>query len=177
MWFKTTESWNGDYSIMTYIFKEASYEHLEAIYDLINMRINWMNEVGIKQWNVTDYWGRYPEEYYQHLIDIHELYILLEDDKLLAMAALFTSDIRWPNNDIDAFYVHHLATNPGDKGIGRVMLKEIENYAKTIKKVAIRLDCATNNPTLNTYYESQGYIYKGTCKDRLYEGNRREKLL
>lgn len=53
----------------------------------------------------------------------------------------------------------------------------IEQFAVDGGKRFVRLDCAVNNAFLNRYYEAAGYVLSGTCKDGLYEGNRREKIL
>lgn len=40
---------------MKYIFKLADKALLDKIYNLYEKRIEWMDEVGIKQWNTTNY--------------------------------------------------------------------------------------------------------------------------
>lgn len=50
---------------MDYEFKPGELTDLPQVYDIIDERIHWMDQVGIKQWNVTDYWDCYPESYYK----------------------------------------------------------------------------------------------------------------
>ena len=39
---------------MDYEFKPGELTDLPQVYDIIDERIHWMDQVGIKQWNVTD---------------------------------------------------------------------------------------------------------------------------
>ena len=48
-----------------YIFREIKKDELDEALSIIRERIAWMDEVGIKQWNVTDYEEVYPLSYYE----------------------------------------------------------------------------------------------------------------
>ena len=37
-----------------YFFRRAEADEVPAIFDLIMSRVHWMDEVGTRQWNVTD---------------------------------------------------------------------------------------------------------------------------
>ena len=39
---------------MNYNFRKATLNEVKHIFELIQRRMNWMDRVGIKQWNVTD---------------------------------------------------------------------------------------------------------------------------
>lgn len=58
-----------------YIFKLAVKEEMEEIFSLYVQRIHWMNEQGIRQWNITRYLDRYPLSYYQEQCDLDNLYV------------------------------------------------------------------------------------------------------
>ena len=47
-----------------YIFREATQQEIPAVFALIMRRVAWMDQVGIRQWNVTKYDRRYPPDYY-----------------------------------------------------------------------------------------------------------------
>ena len=113
--------------------------------------MNWMDEKGIRQWNVTDYLAAYPKSYYQEQQTIGNLYVLV--------------------------FIHNLVTDPKYRGAGKQLLSEIEKLAVRCGKQFVRLDCAVDNVFLNRYYESFGYKLSGTCIDGVYAGNRREKRL
>ena len=41
---------------MHYELKRGTLSDLPQVYKIIDDRIHWMDAVGIRQWNVTDYW-------------------------------------------------------------------------------------------------------------------------
>ena len=146
---------------MKYIFKLADKALLDKIYNLYEKRIEWMDEVGIKQWNTTNYNEAYPKSYYRNQIESNNLYVLLNDSfEVLGAIVLTEDDYRW-----------------NVKGIGKVILKSVEELAKENNKQKLRLDCAEDNEFLNNYYENSGYILVGKCIDGVYKGNKREKTL
>lgn len=51
-----------------YIFELAQYDDIKDILSLIKLRIKWMDEKGIEQWNKTDYLNSYPSEYFENCI-------------------------------------------------------------------------------------------------------------
>ncbi len=145
---------------------------------LILARVAWMDEVGIHQWNDTDYDGVYPPSYYGECFDRGELYGLFSrEGKMLAAAALKEEDPRWEQDNTPAFYVHHLASAVGARGAGSLCLSAIEAHARAVGKTHVRLDSAVDNPILTAYYEARGYIPVGSCIDGAYTGILREKRI
>ena len=145
---------------------------------LILSRVAWMEEVGIHQWNDTDYDGVYPPAYYEECFERGELFGLFSaEGEMLAVAALKESDARWEADGARAYYVHHLASRIGARGAGSACLFAIEAHARKTGKTHVRLDSAVDNPTLTAYYTSRGYTPVGCCIDGAYEGILREKKL
>lgn len=157
------------------IYRKAEDRDVDAIIGLIRARIRWMDEVGISQWNKTDYFGRYPREYF--IRNLPYFLIAEENGKVVAAAALYTEDIRWPNNDRPAFYVHHLVADPDVKGAGGMLCDYCAVWAKENGAEVLRLDSAVGNTALEGFYASRGYEPRGECQDRLYFGILREKKL
>ena len=165
---------------MDYQFCLADQSLLEQIYALIDRRIRWMDEVGIRQWNVTDYWGVYPKEHYIEQMQHDRLFVLkhTDDNTVVATAVLYEVDPRWPDGDTaSAYYVHHFASSPEEKGVGKLLLQHLEEYTRQRGKTVLRLDCADGNIRLNRYYAEKGYRPCGTCVDGLYRGILQEKHL
>ena len=161
-----------------YIFRQATREEIGEIFALIMRRVAWMDEVGIRQWNVTKYDQRYPVDYYEMRRQKDELFVLEDGEtgKLLCVGALLHEDVRWPDAT-SAYYLHHLASDPEAKGSGSVFLHLAEQYTAGQGKMYMRLDSAIGNKTLEHYYVSRGYTEVGFCKDGLYEGVLRQKKL
>ena len=163
---------------MEFVLRPALAQDMEAIYAILDGRIRWMDRVGIRQWNTTDYWGCYPQSHYIRLAQTGELMVFLENGILTGVGALLREDPRWEDGrEVSAYYLHHFATALTHPGAGSRMLKALEDYTRTQGMQRLRLDCAVDNDFLNRYYESRGYPMCGSCIDGAYEGNLREKWL
>lgn len=160
-------------------------QDVDSIMALVSQRIDWMNLMGLHQWNDTDYFGRYPRSYWQEHIDS---FLVGEDDERIVVAiALYKEDVRWTSDgeytgsakaeDEEAFYLHHLVTDPSFKGVGAAMMQFVERYARENGVKILRLDSAVGNQALEWYYNRLGYTACGTCHDQLYHGILREKIL
>jgi len=162
---------------MNYLFEKAKIEDLETIYTLINERMMWMLARGIDQWEPNHYWNIYPKSYYYDMMTQGKLYVL-RGQEVLGAIILYEEDNRWENGkDIPAYYLHNFVTTLKVKGIGKIILKEVEQLAIKNSKEVIRLDCMAKNDFLNGYYENLGYLLVGNCVEGIYYGNLREKIL
>lgn len=162
---------------MKYVLRKAFSIDLEDVMSLIKKRIRWMDEQGIRQWNVTDYLETYPITYYQEQQKSGNLYVLCNSaEKIIGAVVLFDEDNRWADSEnVSALYIHNLVTTPDVSGAGEFIIKEVERIAVDSKKKKVRLDCAADNWFLNRYYETRGYKQVGHFKEGSYVGNRREK--
>lgn len=163
-------------------FRRARLQDVDAIMTLVQRRIDWMNLVGLHQWNETDYFGRYPRSYWEKNIG----YFLVGEvqDRVAVAIALYTEDVRWTRDGVytgnlsgSAYYLHHLVTDPACKGAGKKMMLYVEQYAIEHQILLLRLDSAVGNLSLEKYYTDLGYTPCGTCHDQLYHGVLREKEL
>jgi len=149
---------------------------------LIHQRIAWMDEVGIRQWNVTGYDTVYPLSYYEQARQQGDVFVLAEADtgRILCAAVLKRTDERWadhPGAEEPALYVHNFAARLGETGAGALFLHRAEQYAAGQGMKYLRLDSADDNPALTRYYEQKGYLPVGFCVDGPYSGILRQKLL
>lgn len=158
-------------------FLLADETMLDDIFNLFIKRVAWMDKVGIKQWNVSHYLEAYPKEYYKRQIDENRLYVIADNDKIIAAIVLLEEDDRW-DDQASAYYLHNFVTDTEVKGIGKKMLEFVEALARENNKLKLRLDCAEDNAFLNTYYENEGFVLAGKCQEGpYYKGNKREKSL
>ena len=162
----------------TYIFRQATKQEIPAVFALIMGRVAWMDTVGIRQWNTTNYDERYPLGYYEQRRQLEELFVLEEraTGEIVCVGALFHEDERWPDPE-SAFYLHHLASRVDKAGTGSIFLQMAEEYTARMGKQYMRLDSAVGNKILEHFYTSRGYVEAGFCKDGLYEGVLRQKPL
>lgn len=169
---------------MKYVLKKAKQTEVEEIFSLYLKRIQWMNEKKIDQWNNNGYLDDYPVTYYYEQQKAGRLYVMKikedagKEDRIAGAVVLLSEDPRWEDGyEVSAYYLHNFVTDQAIKGVGREIIKAVEVLAEKDDKEKVRLDCSIDNPFLNQYYESMGYQMAGTCKDGVYEGNRREKCL
>ncbi|MBR6547961.1 MAG: GNAT family N-acetyltransferase [Clostridia bacterium] len=156
--------------------RKATNDDISAIIDLLSLRIRWMDDKGLYQWNKTDYLNVYPYEYFLYRVEQDDLYVAVDQDAVVGVMALLRVDPRWLT-PAKALYVHHLATHPNYRGLGITMLRFAEQEVLENGGDRLRLDCQTVNEALNQYYFRLGYRYVGQCIDGAYEGNLMEKIL
>jgi hypothetical protein len=161
-----------------YHFRLAKENEIDDVLYLIQQRIKWMDEVGIEQWNKTDYMNCYPKTYFKDCVTRRNLYILFVaiNTKVVGAVVLLAQDKRW-HDDADALYIHNLVTALGKKRLGELLLKNCENVARQKNKQRLRLDCQAQNVKLNVFYEKMGFDYIDQVQDGQYQGNKREKAL
>ena len=139
----------------------AKEENLEEFHNIITSRCKWLEEMGVNQWRPTSYPVRYNINYFRE--HINNLYIIKDDKEVLGGFLLKDADERYwsDSNNVSAYYIHHLATKIGVKGLGRLLILFAINKAKQDKMEYLRLDCSSRNKRLNQYYEQLGFIYSG----------------
>ena len=166
-----------------YIFRPIKKEELPEMFQITLERVKWMDEVGIKQWNVTGYADAYPLPYYEEKHENGEVFVLedMGSGKIVCAGVLRNEDERWDHvcNSADgsALYLHNFASRVSAKGTGSIFLDFAENYAAENGKKYFRLDSADDNEALTAYYADRGYIPRGECIDGPYTGILREKAL
>ena len=163
---------------MDYIFRKATKEEIPVMFEIIGDRVKWMDKVGIKQWNTTNYAEVYPLSYFEQKRQNGECFVLQEKatGKILAVAVLLKQDDRWKNK-ASALYLHNFASRIEYKGIGSIFLEFAEEHTKKLGYEYMRLDSDIDNKPLEEYYTVRGYKAVGSCVDGLYKGTLREKKL
>jgi len=163
-----------------YTFRKGSSDDAEVLYNLVVARIAWMDNKGIRQWNVTEYLERFPMDYYVEKQRIGELYVLVDNKsgKVVCSAVLKEKDDRWPDDGEKALYLHNFASAVGwFEPVGDIFLDYCLQLAHKMGKSFFRLDCAVDNAFLNQYYSQRGYSEAGYCTHGLYKGVLRQKKI
>lgn len=76
------------------------------------------------------------------------------------MVTVYDSDPDvWGEDATSALYVHRLAVSQAHRGaqLGERLLGWVGEKAVRRGRVAVRLDCATDNPGLRRFYEQRGF--------------------
>lgn len=155
-------------------FRLLTEKEATAMFELVVQRIAWMDQKGIRQWNVMKYDKVFPAEFYEEMSRREMLFGLFDKKgELLAGGALTEWDESW-GDETPALYLHNFVAKVGS-GAGAEFLRRAEEYAREIGKTYLRLDSAADNPALGRYYEAQGFRGGGECVDEPYRGILREK--
>lgn len=127
---------------------------LKSVYEKI---IDNMNKNNIRIWNEI-----YPYSFFSDDIENNRLYILAENNDIVAVFALCESNsgekyVKWANNYDKALYIDRFGVNIKylRKGIGSVVLKEAVTLAKDRAAKYLRLFVVDiNEPAINLYIKN-----------------------
>ncbi|MBR2860249.1 MAG: VanZ family protein [Clostridia bacterium] len=161
-----------------YLFRKIEEQEIPRLFEIIASRVSWMDQVGIKQWNTTEYLTVYPMEYYEEKFRLGQVFVLEDKkkNKIVCGAVLMDKDARW-KQEASALYLHNFASDISERGVGDVFLKRAEEYTRNAGKEFMRLDSDKDNRKLEKYYSSRGYVAVGSCVDGAYKGTLRQKKL
>ncbi len=154
--------------------RKAVPEDVGAILDLIRRRIHWMDEVGLDHWNRVDYFGIYPERYYEE--NIASFLVAEQPGRLIGALALYDHDSVW-NDRTPARYVHNFVSDIDYPGTGAALLRFAERMTLTRGIRLMRMDTNLKDHKLSAYYEEKGYRTRGIVHRGLFLGVKREKQL
>ncbi len=148
------------------------------MFSMILRRMEWMEEKGIRQWNVAEYDEIYPLSYYEEERQKGELFVLADRDtnEIVCGAVLKEEDERWEDR-APSIYVHNFVSKTAPRHVGRIFLIFAEKYAAERGKRYLRLDSARDNQALASYYEKIGFAPAGSCVEGGYHGILRQKEL
>lgn len=141
----------------------AQSEDLAQYIDLMEEVAEWLEERGIKQWQVGNF--RRSIDYYTGSIQKQEVYLAFIQDHLAGTLRILLRELTvWPDvADEDGVYVHSLAVRRqwAGHGLGMRMLEWAEKQAALMGRRHVRLDCVANNEFLPLYYERAGFRERG----------------
>lgn len=120
----------------------------------------------VKQWG-TEPFSSVPRivERFKEWLANDTFYVALKEEKAVGGICVNCSypPYCWQDAPDNCAYVHPFATSPvvRGQGVGRVLLRFAEEYARQQSKPYLRLDCFAENPKLPSYYESAGFTACG----------------
>ena len=172
------------------IFRLASVNDLSAIKTMYKSIVDNMNQNNICIWN--EY---YPFECFEEDINSHRLYILEEDNDIVAACTLCDSngaenDMEWENKEAKAIYIDRLGVNVNyqGKGYASLLIKNAIKAARDNHFEYLRLFVVVINQPAICLYEKNGFkrldgIYEEkinvnvTLKEYAYEMKILKKIL
>ncbi len=124
----------------------------------------WLWARGIHQWEP----GTFPRDRLISRIERGEVYLARLDGEPVGMAILQEADEdTWGARPDDALYLHGLRVRRAyaGQGIGRTILRWVEEQVAARGRIYLRLDCMADNTKLRAYYEDAGFRCVGEETD------------
>ncbi|CAH1195033.1 hypothetical protein PAECIP111891_00585 [Paenibacillus allorhizoplanae] len=169
---KTTALQQND----VFSIRKAQIEDVDNIQKLFIEAAHWIQlSKGFTQWREDSF----TKAYVTSFIHEQEVFVACQKGEIIGCFS-----IQWKYEEIwgdlfhdDAGYVHRLVVARKYKGesFGSRLLSWAEDYIKNKGKGWLRLDCMADNPTLNDYYRSLGFIYQGRFDGRGWSANLYER--
>lgn len=133
----------------------ASELDVPAVSKLIAEARAWLASRGVDQWQ-----DEVPMSLLESDAANERLFVVRDGDRTAATVTLSDSDTAiWGTTERTALYVHRLAVAQTHRGIGlgERVLAWVRLQAKAAAVPLLRLDCATENRALRSYYEQRGF--------------------
>lgn len=139
--------------------RRAEAVHAGEMLALLTEAAEVMEQQGRKQWSPSLFSLDLMEQYLAE----REVFILWHEDEA---AGMFTLQYRdpdyWGKRDDPSYgYLHRLTVRSAYRGLelGNQMISFAESYLVSQGKRGFRLDCVSHLPTLNRFYQRQGFQF------------------
>ncbi|WP_158598237.1 GNAT family N-acetyltransferase [Falsibacillus albus] len=147
---------------MEYQINHTHMEEEKEILFLLKETASWLKDKEIDQWGFLLNGGEDQE--IKESIEQNQTYSVKRDGRLIASFTLYESQGEWDRyiwgqSKIPAVYLHRLAVDRTlvGQGIGKEIIKWIEDYLKNKGWTQLRLDCVAGNRKLNDFYLQAGF--------------------
>ena len=167
---------------MSYNFRKANLSEITPIWAILQQAILRRKEEDSTQWQ-----DGYPNpEVVQKDIEKGQGFVLVDGETIIGYSAVLINDEpayatiegNWLTND-DFVVMHRVAISENylGKGMAKLMLKNIEDFALSNNIYSVKADTNFDNPAMMKIFETLGYIY---CGEVFFRGSPRkayEKVL
>ncbi|MBY0162298.1 GNAT family N-acetyltransferase [Paenibacillus lautus] len=139
--------------------RRAEAVHAGEMLALLTEAAEVMEQQGRKQWSSSLFSLDLMEQYLAE----REVFILWHEDEAAGMFTLQYGDPDyWGKRDDPSYgYLHRLTVRFAYRGLelGNQMISFAESYLSSKGKRGFRLDCVSHLPTLNRFYQRQGFQF------------------
>ena len=167
---------------MNYHFRKAELSEIAPIWEILQQAIQRRKEDGSNQWQ-----DGYPNpEVVQKDIEKGEGFVLVDGETIIGYSAVLINDEpayekiegNWLTNG-DFVVLHRVAISEKylGKGLSKMILKHIEEFALSHNIYSIKADTNFDNIAMMKIFENSGYTY---CGEVFFRGSSRkayEKVL
>jgi GNAT superfamily N-acetyltransferase len=151
---------------MNLVIKKANEQELMKAYALISA----CGEEMYKRYGLCHWYPFASLEQFKERVQYADVYCIYHNERLVGTfnlsmrpRAYYAAD-QWSNSLAKAVYVGNVAIDPLLQGqkLGTWSMQQIENIAREMGGIAIRLDCVDRHPWLQSFYTKLGYAPAGT---------------
>ena len=139
----------------------AEKKDLLQVIKIFKERVKWFKKKKIKQWDSLYYLVYYNILYLFKIIKQDKLYVVKNNNMVIGIFLIKKEDTEYWDDDKKAYYIRHFSTKLGNKGLGEVMFKFIEDLAKENNIRYLRLDCVRDS-FISEYWQNHGFKKMGT---------------
>lgn len=138
----------------------ANNEDIDEILRLLKEAALWLKEKNITYWHI---WINPPDNYLDWIkkgFDKNEFYLVKQNNSIIGCFRLSWDDeLFWGRQDTSAGYIHSFTIDRKlrGNGIGKRVMRIIENKCLELNKNYLRLDCSYHDDALRKYYERYGF--------------------
>lgn len=152
-------------------FRLAVMQDLQELKDMYRHIVKSMDENNIQIWDDS-----YPCEFFEEDIKNHQLYVLFDEEEMIAAFALCDwnageKEIQWKDNSSKALYLDRLGVNIKycKKGIGSLMLTKAKEITKSLGSSYLRLFVVDINKPAIQLYIKNGFVKAKGAYDEVFE--------
>ncbi|WP_138493505.1 GNAT family N-acetyltransferase [Paenibacillus pinistramenti] len=154
---------------------EAVPAEAEVVRQLLVEAAEWMQRSGIDQWKPEFFSLQAVQAYFNH----RRIFVAYDRGTPAGMFTLQNSDPGYwkENDDPDYYYLHRLTVSVPYRscGLGKAMLEWAVEKAGRDRKKGLRLDCRRISGKLNSFYQNQGFRFKGISEQADHLANLYER--
>jgi GNAT superfamily N-acetyltransferase len=151
---------------MTYQFRQAELSDSNQIWEILKQAIQRRKEDGSNQWQ-----DGYPNpDIIQKDIDQNQGFVLTESEDVIGYCAILINDEpdyeriegEWlSQEDFVVFHRMAIAKEQAGKGLGKLMMHHIEQFALDNDILSVKADTNHDNPAMKNNFEKSGYTFCG----------------
>lgn len=119
----------------------------------------WLQRRGVVQWP-----ARFEPSWLGDALVRGETWLAFADGLAVGTFTLDWADPLWADAEGSAGYVHRMAVRRRAAGLGAVMLDRAADAVRRNGRRFLRLDCVAANARLRSYYEANGFAYRGDAE-------------
>lgn len=129
---------------------------VDSVVGVLDECASWLAGRRIEQWP-----SRFEPGWVEADLIDGSTFLVWDSDHPIATITITETDSLWPNDGVQAHYLHRLAVRRSHAGAGAALLSWADDRAHRAGARVLRLDCVASNTALRGYYEAAGFRHRG----------------